>query len=168
MAGGGGGGGGGVQALLPENRSDSVFFFSFFFVLFFLNIYGPQLILHILKLTQLSRIPLNIYKNIRASSIWNMRGSRNFGRGGGGGSRPYCQKTDLTAFFFCFVFFGPQLILQFYSGLSIVYFKENHSFPRFQRGSNIFQGRGGGLSFSRGGPTFSRGGGLNANLYRKP
>ena len=61
------------------------------------------------------------------------------------------------------VFFRPQLILQFYSGLSMVYFKENYHFPRFQRGSNIFQG---GPSFSRGGPTFSRG--LNAYLYRNP
>ena len=39
----------------------------------------------------------------------------------------------------------------FYSGLSMVYFKENYHFPRFQRGSNIFQGVGGGPSFSRGG-----------------
>ena len=35
------------------------------------------------------------------------------------------------------IFFSPQLILQFYSGLSIT---------RFQRGSNIFQG-GGGVQF---------------------
>ena len=58
---------------------------------------------------------------------------------GGGGSRPDCQKTALTTFF------SPQLVK--YSGLSMVYFKENYNFPRFQRGSNIFQG----------GPTFSRG-----------
>ena len=32
----------------------------------------------------------------------------------------------------------------------MVYFKENHTYPRFQRGSNI----------SQGGPTFSRGGGV--------
>ena len=31
----------------------------------------------------------------------------------------------------------------------MVYFKENYSFPRFQRGSNIFRGGG------EGGPTFS-------------
>ena len=52
-------------------------------------------------------------------------------------SRLDCQKTALT-----FFLFSPQLIFQFY-------FKENYNFPRFQRGSNIFQGGGG--------PTFSRG-----------
>ena len=62
---------------------------------------------------------------------------------GGGGSRPDSQKTALTMFL-CVL--GPQLTLQFYSGLSMVYLKENYNFPRFQRGS-------------RGGPTFSRGGG---------
>ena len=73
-----------------------------------------------------------------------MRGFRNFGQGGGGGcggwggSRPYCQKSALTSFFL--FFFSPQLILQIYSGLSMVYFKENYNFPRFQRGSKIFQG----------------------------
>ena len=51
----------------------------------------------------------------------------------------------------------------------MVYFKENYKFTGFQKGSNIFQGGGGGA-----GPTFSRGvqlfpgGGLNANLYRNP
>ena len=34
----------------------------------------------------------------------------------------------------------------------MVYLKKNYNFLRFQRGSNIFQGGGGG------GPTFSRGG----------
>ena len=65
------------------------------------------------------------------------------------------------------VFCSPQLILQFYSGLSMVYFKENYNFHRFQRGSNIFQG----VHLFPGGPTFSRGGGggvLNAVLYRNP
>ena len=42
---------------------------------------------------------------------------------------------------FC-LFFCPQL-LQFYSGLSMVYFKENYNLTRFQGGgSNLFQGRG--------------------------
>ena len=50
------------------------------------------------------------------------------------------QKTALTT---VFVFFCPQL-LQFYSGLSMVYFKENYNFTRFRGG---------------GGPTYSRGGG---------
>ena len=56
-----------------------------------------------------------------------------------GGSRPDCQKTALT---------------MFNSGLSMVYFKENYDFPRFHRGSNIFQGWGGG-----GGGNFFQGGG---------
>ena len=75
-----------------------------------------------------------------------------------GGSRPDCQKTALT-------FFSPQLILQFYSGLSMVYFKENYNFPRFQRGSNIFQG-GGVQHFPGERVHFFLGGGrgLNANL----
>ena len=47
--------------------------------------------------------------------------------------------------------FCPQL-LQFYSGLSMVYFKENYNFTRF---------RGGG----GGGPTYSRGGG-GSNLFQ--
>ena len=65
-------------------------------------------------------------------------------------------------------FLSPQLILQFGSGLSMVYFKENYNFPRFQRGSNICQGvhdfpGGGGVQLFPGG-----GGGLYANLYRDP
>ena len=55
------------------------------------------------------------------------------------GSRLDCQKTALTTFFF-----STQLIFQFYSGLSMVYLKENYNFSRFQRGSNIFVGGGGG------------------------
>ena len=50
-----------------------------------------------------------------------------------------------------FVFFCPQL-LQFYSGLSMVYFKEIYNFTRFlggggptySKGSNFFHGGGGG------------------------
>ena len=42
-----------------------------------------------------------------------MQGSRNCARGRG--SRPNFQKTALT-------YFSPQLILQIYSGLSMVYF----------------------------------------------
>ena len=38
---------------------------------------------------------------------------------------------------FCF---SPQLILQFYSGLSKVYFKENYNLSRFQRGPTFFRG----------------------------
>ena len=56
------------------------------------------------------------------------------------------------------LYFSPQLISQFYSGLSMVYFKEN-----FQSGSNIFRrgrGGGGGVQHFPGGPTFSRDGGI--------
>ena len=56
----------------------------------------------------------------------------------GGGSMPDCQKTAPTTFFL-----SPQLILQFYSGLSMVCFKANYIFSKFQRGSNVFQGGGG-------------------------
>ena len=74
-----------------------------------------------------------------------MRGSRNFAMGWGVQARLSENSSDN-------VFFSPQLILQFYSGLSIVYVKENYNFPRFQRGP----------TFSGGGdPTFSRGGGSN-------
>ena len=51
--------------------------------------------------------------------------------------------------FYFVLFFSLQLILQFHSGLSMVYFKENYNFPRFQRGSDKFQG--GSNFFQRGG-----------------
>ena len=73
---------------------------------------------------------------------------------GGGGIQVNLTKKGLTALFFCFCFFSPQLIYR----SQIVTFKENYHFSRFMRGSNIFQGWGG-PTFSRGGPTFSRGGG---------
>ena len=74
-----------------------------------------------------------------------MRGSKDFCQwGGGGGSKPNCQKTALT-FFLCFFFFrfffsSPQLILQFYRGCPMVISKKTIIFRGF-----------------RGGPTFSRG-----------
>ena len=67
---------------------------------------------------------------------------------GVGGSRPYCQKTALTRFLAYFT-----VSQWFINGL----FKENYSFPWFQRGSNIFQG---GSSFSRGGIQLFQGGGV--------
>ena len=80
-----------------------------------------------------------------------MRGSKNFCQGGGGWgggvSKSDCQKTDLTTFVILFLVLVLNLLfLQFYSGLSIVYFKEDYNFPR---GSYIFQGGGGGLTLSR-------------------
>ena len=55
------------------------------------------------------------------------------GGGGGRGPGPTARKQLGQRFFF-----SPQLILQFYIGLSIVYLKENYNFPGFQRGFNIF------------------------------
>ena len=43
----------------------------------------------------------------------------------------------------CFFFFSPQPILQFTERVQWFYYRENYTFPRIQRGSNIFQGGGG-------------------------
>ena len=56
---------------------------------------------------------------------------------GGGGSRSISDN----------LFFSPQLILQ----SQMANFKENYHFSRFLRGSNIFQGGGGGSDFFQGG-----------------
>ena len=60
-----------------------------------------------------------------------------FVRGGGGGAGQSYKKALTTFFSF---FFSPQLILQKSNGQ----FQRNLSFSRFQWGSNIFQGGGGG------------------------
>ena len=65
-------------------------------------------------------------------------------------SRPDCQKTALTRFVFVLNLFT---VLQ---RVSNGYFKENYNFPRFQRGSNIYQG--GGVQLFQGDP--------KANFYR--
>ena len=65
-----------------------------------------------------------------------MRGSKNVCQGGPG----------LTARKQTGRFFSPQLILQFTEGVQWFYCRENYTFLRIQRGSNVFQG----------GPTFSR------------
>ena len=49
---------------------------------------------------------------------------------------------------FC-LFFCPQL-LQFYSGFSMVYFKENYNFTRFRRGGGVQPIPGGGGGGGRG------------------
>ena len=72
-----------------------------------------------------------------------MHGSRNFGQGGGPG--PTARKQPGQRFYF-----SSQLILQFTEGVQWFYCRENFTFPRIQRGSNIFQWGGGA------GPTFSR------------
>ena len=56
------------------------------------------------------------------------------GGGGGGSPGPTARKQHF-------------LVLNLFYSLTMVYLKQNYNFPRFQRGSNIFQG----------GPTFSRG-----------
>ena len=58
-----------------------------------------------------------------------------------------------------FVFFCPQL-LQFYSGLSMVYFKEIYNFTRFR-------GEGGGPTYSKGSNFFHGGGGGGPNAYSR-
>ena len=76
-----------------------------------------------------------------------------FREGGVVGAGRGVQKTVWTPFF-C-----PQLILQLTEGVQWFYYREDNTFPRIQRGYNIFQG----------GPTFSLGGGgSNANFYRNP
>ena len=68
-------------------------------------------------------------------------------RGGGGGVQVQLPENSSDVFL-CFTYFT---VLQ---RVSNGYLKENYNFPRFQRGSNIFQGGGGG------------GGGPNASFYR--
>ena len=87
-----------------------------------------------------------------------------------GGSRPNCQITALTFFFFLF-FFSPQLILQFYSGYQWFISKKTIIFKGFRGGPTFSRGGGGpGPSFSGGGGGVQLfpGGGLYANLYRDP
>ena len=82
-----------------------------------------------------------------------MCGSRNFRPGGVQALLPEKSSDKYVFFFF---FFSPQIILLFYSGLSMVYFEENYNFSRF-RGGPTFS-RGGGPSFSRGSNFFQGGG----------
>ena len=83
-----------------------------------------------------------------------MRESSNFRRGGGGGGGGPGQSDKKSSdVFFCF-FLG----LSLFHRSQMVNFKEIYHFSRFQRGPNIFQGRGGGGG--GGGPTFTRGGGV--------
>ena len=71
-----------------------------------------------------------------------MRGSRNFCQGGGGGGGVQARLPENSIF----------LVLNLFYSFTMVYFKQNYNFPRFQRGSNIFQGGGGGGSnFFQGG-----------------
>ena len=70
-----------------------------------------------------------------------MHGSRNFFQGGPGLAARLLSGQR-------FLFF---LVLNlFYSLQRWFYYRENYTFPRIQRGSNIFQGGGGGPTFSRG------------------
>ena len=71
-----------------------------------------------------------------------MRGSRNFRQGGGPGQSDK-KSSDRVFFFF--------LVLSLFYRSQMVNFKEIYHFSRFQRGSNVFQGGGGGLTFTRGG-----------------
>ena len=89
---------------------------------------------------------------MRKLNCGNFQGSGGGGGRGGVQARPPENSLD--------TFFCPQLILQLTEGVQWFYYREDNTFPRTQRGYNIFQG----------GPTFSLGGGrgLNANFYRNP
>ena len=65
------------------------------------------------------------------------------GGGGGGGGPGHSDKKALTTFFY----FSPQLI---YRSQMVNFIEINH-FSWFQRGSNTFQGGGGGLQLFPGG-----------------
>ena len=99
-----------------------------------------------------SYISFNIFKQI----------FRNFCQGGWGlGPTARKQPGQCFFYFFFFFFFLSQLILQFTEGVQQwFYCRENYTFPRIQRGCNIFQGVG--SNFPGGG------GGLNAYFYRNP
>ena len=72
-----------------------------------------------------------------------MRRIRNFIQGGGGGPDPKAGKqSGQRLFFFCFVFYSPELILQLVEGVQWFYYRESYTFLRIQRGSGIFQGEG--------------------------
>ena len=67
--------------------------------------------------------------------LYHMRGSMNFCQGGGGGgvqARLPENSVDVLTYF--------TVIQRGSNGLSMVYFREDYNFPRFQSGSNIFQG----------------------------
>ena len=74
--------------------------------------------------------------------------SRNFCQGGGGGGPGQTARKQPVER----IFFTPQLILQLTEGVQWFYYRDNYTFPRIQRGSNLFQG----------------GGGPNTNFYRNP
>ena len=59
---------------------------------------------------------------------------------GGGGPGPMARKQPGQRFFYL----SSKLILQFTEGVQWVIYRENFTFPRIQRGSNIFQGGWGG------------------------
>ena len=59
--------------------------------------------------------------------------------GGGGGVQARWPENSLDNVFF---YFSSQLILQFTEGIQWFFYRENFTFPRIQRVSNIFQGRG--------------------------
>ena len=84
------------------------------------------------------RRDFKIFLNKPYIALTSMRGSRSFCQGG---SRSIWQKA-LTSFF---------LVLSLFYWSQMVNFEENCHFPRFQRGSNIFQGGVGGAQlFPRG------------------
>ena len=62
-----------------------------------------------------------------------------------------------------FFLYCPQLILQFIEGVQWFDYRQKYTFPRNQRGSNIFQGGGGGGGWGEV-QLFPGGGGPNHNI----
>ena len=82
-------------------------------------------------------------------TVNNMRGSRNFVRGGGGGPGPTARKQP------------GRLFVCVFSVLNLFYSLHRGSNGFITEKTVLFQG-------SRGGPTFSRGGGGSKCFYRNP
>ena len=85
---------------------------------------------------------VNILKYLRDVIVAVMRGSRNC-RQGVQVNLTKISSDNVVLFF---------LVLSLFYISQMVNFKENYHFSRFQRGSNIFQGGGGGVHFFYGGP----------------
>ena len=94
-------------------------------------------------------LPLDIIHLLRKKTHARIQELSSGGGGGGGPGQSHKKSSDVVVVVFFFFF----LVLSLFYRSQMVNFKENYHFSRFQRGSNIFQGGGGG------GPTFSRGGG---------
>ena len=87
-------------------------------------------------------LPLEVSKSIPEHAR-----IQEFSSGGGGGPGQSDKKSSDNVFFFFFFF----LVLSLFYRSQMVNFKEIYHFSKFQRGSNIFQGGGGGVQLLPGG-----------------